>query len=156
MMQTKLLTLSLSILLLGSCTNPAESTLSPNPEGSQPSIDGRINTTPSLETQPMETFEPTAEPPEASVTQENPIPSSAEPVIESAKEDLSMRLGVETEEIALVSYEAVIWPDGSLGCPQPGMAYKQVPREGSLIILIYEGSTYEYHSGGSQGPFLCE
>ncbi|MGD9318190.1 MAG: hypothetical protein PVG56_15245, partial [Anaerolineae bacterium] len=51
---------------------------------------------------------------------------------------------------------AVEWSDGSLGCPQPGMAYKQVPQEGVLIRLSVSGTIYNYHGGGSRDPFLCQ
>lgn len=73
-----------------------------------------------------------------------------------AKEDLADRLKVETEQIELVEFKAVVWPDSSLGCPQPGMAYTQVQREGYLISLRFEGKLFDYHGGGNRAPFLCE
>jgi hypothetical protein len=78
------------------------------------------------------------------------------PLIIQAKEDLAKRLGIPTTEIELLSFEEVVWPDASLGCPQPGMRYKQVPYDGALIRLSVEGQVYDYHSGGSRGVFLCE
>ena len=78
------------------------------------------------------------------------------PLITQAKEDLAERLGIPTAEIKLLSFEEVVWPDASLGCPQPGMRYKQVPYDGALIRLSVEGQVYDYHSGGSRGVFLCE
>jgi hypothetical protein len=71
-------------------------------------------------------------------------------------EDLAGRLKVPMEEIELVSVEEVVWPDTSLGCPQPGMVYLQVLQEGSWIQLIYDGQVYSYHSGGMRDLFLCE
>ena len=78
------------------------------------------------------------------------------PLITQAKEDLAERLGMPTTEIKLLSFEEVVWPDASLGCPQPGWRYKQVPSDGALIRLSVEGQVYDYHSGGSRGVFLCE
>lgn len=78
------------------------------------------------------------------------------PLITQVKEDLTERLGMPTTEIELLSFEEVVWPDASLGCPQPGMRYKQVPYDGALIRLSVEGQVYDYHSGGSRGVFLCE
>lgn len=69
--------------------------------------------------------------------------------------DLADRLGIDESAITLVSFESVVWPDGSLGCPQPGMAYIQVLVDGSLIVLSVEGREFRYHSGGSGDPFLC-
>jgi hypothetical protein len=76
--------------------------------------------------------------------------------VQLAKEDLAGRLGVEANQIELVSAEAVIWPDGSLGCPQPGVAYTQVQQDGLRIVLQVGDKTYSYHSGGVRPPFLCE
>ena len=78
------------------------------------------------------------------------------PLVIQAREDLAGRLGISPNQIALLSYEEVVWPDASLGCPQPGMAYIQVLQDGALIRLSVEGQVYDYHSGGNQGVFLCE
>ena len=64
---------------------------------------------------------------------------------------------VNPSAIEVSSAELVEWPDAGLGCPQPGMAYRQVPTDGSLIILVYDSVEYRYHTGGSTSvPFLCE
>jgi len=73
-----------------------------------------------------------------------------------AKEDLSQRLGIPMEDIELLSMEDVTWPDGALGCPESGVAYIQVQREGTRILLRVGKRTYPYHSGGGKEPFLCE
>lgn len=87
-----------------------------------------------------------------------PMPSS--PTIQQwvtqAKEDLAGRLNVTTDEIGLVEFKPVVWPDSSLGCPQPGMAYTQVQQDGYLIRLQVKKEIYDYHGGGTRGPFLCE
>lgn len=78
------------------------------------------------------------------------------PLVIQAKEDLATRLGIQPSEIELLSYEEVVWPDSSLGCPQPGMKYLQVPQDGALIRLSAQDQVYNYHSGGNRGVFLCE
>jgi hypothetical protein len=78
------------------------------------------------------------------------------PLVSQAKGDLAERLGVPVEEIKLLSFTEVVWPDASLGCPQPDMAYAQVAQEGVLIRLGVGREMYFYHSGGDQAPFLCE
>jgi len=85
-----------------------------------------------------------------------PPTSGLESLIEKAKEDLAQRLSISVAQISLIEAREVVWPDASLGCPQPGMRYKQVPEDGALIILQDEGISYEYHSGGRRGLFLCE
>ena len=73
-----------------------------------------------------------------------------------AKKDLAHRLSIEEEQIKLLEVREVTWSDASLGCPQPGMKYKQVPQDGLLIRLSVAERVYNYHSGGNRGPFLCE
>lgn len=90
-----------------------------------------------------------------------PPPSSVDPdlqpLIDLAVADLAERLGVEPNAIAVAGAESVTWPDASAGCPQPGMAYRQVPVDGALIVLSVDGVEYRYHSGGARpDPFLCE
>jgi len=76
--------------------------------------------------------------------------------VEVAVADLIGRLHVDASSITVVSARSITWPDGSLGCPQPGMAYPQMLVDGALIELSVAGTVYRYHSGGSRGPFLCE
>ena len=83
-------------------------------------------------------------------------PSGLESLIEEAKEDLARRLSISVVQISLTEAKEVVWPDSSLGCPQPGMRYKQVPEDGALIILQAQGKVYQYHNGGRRGLFLCE
>ena len=72
-----------------------------------------------------------------------------------ATADLSSRTGAGSSEITVVRAEAVVWPDGSLGCPQPGMEYTQAQVDGSLIVLEAGGTKYSYHGGGGTPPTLC-
>ncbi len=85
-----------------------------------------------------------------------PAASGLEILIEKAKKHLAQRLSISTTQISLVDAKAVVWPDSSMGCPQPGMAYLQVPEDGALIIVEAEGNLYEYHNGGKRGLFLCD
>ncbi len=89
-----------------------------------------------------------------------PIPPPFDPpmekIVNQAKQDLAKRLAININQVSLVELLSVTWPDGSLGCPQPGMGYTQVTVDGLLIRLSAGGNVYEYHSGGSRAPFLCE
>src|SRR5689334_11765655 len=85
-----------------------------------------------------------------------PLDSAIGQLVAGAKADLARRRGVTTDAIELIEARSVTWPDPSLGCPQPGMAYKQVPVDGVLIRLHVAGATFSYHGGGGRAPFLCE
>jgi len=87
-----------------------------------------------------------------------PTPSNPafQKLVRQAQEDLAQRLSIQADQIGLVEVRAVVWPDGGMGCPQPGMAYTQVQREGLFIRLRVGKRIYHYHSGGGSAPFLCE
>jgi len=93
--------------------------------------------------------------PTSQASAEPTIQPAVQALIDLATEDLAGRLDMAPEEIELLSFEFKEWPDGSLGCPQPGMEYAQVLQEGYLIRLKAGGLVYEYHGGGSTAPFLC-
>jgi hypothetical protein len=79
-----------------------------------------------------------------------------EPLLRLAIGDLAQRLNIDPADIGVVETRAVVWPDRSLGCPRPGMAYAQVPQDGALIRLQAQSREFAYHSGGGRAPFLCE
>jgi hypothetical protein len=77
------------------------------------------------------------------------------PLVDQALTDLRERLGDPTAEITVVSVEEVDWPDGSIGCPQPGMVYTQAIVNGTKIVLQHAGVNYAYHQGGPRDLFYC-
>jgi hypothetical protein len=84
------------------------------------------------------------------------IDPALQPVVDQAVADLATRLKIDASKIRTLSAQSMSWPDGSLGCPQPGMVYTQVMVDGVLIHLSVDGTAYSYHSGGSRAPFLCQ
>jgi len=97
--------------------------------------------------------------PEGAAPANTPIsatPGPATAPVEIAKADLARRRAVAPDTIQIIEVRDVTWPDRGLGCPQPGMAYNQVQVDGLLIRLESGGQIFEYHSGGSKAPFLCE
>jgi hypothetical protein len=85
-----------------------------------------------------------------------PSPSGLIGLIEKAKEDLAQRLSIPTSDISLMEAKQVVWPDGSLGCPQPDMLYTQVLTPGYLIKLKYDVRDFEYHAGKDRYLIYCE
>lgn len=75
--------------------------------------------------------------------------------IQQGKADLAARLGIAADSIEVIEARAVIWPDRGAGCPQPGMAFQQVPTEGLFIGLRAGGVAYNYHSREGRDPFYC-
>jgi hypothetical protein len=89
-----------------------------------------------------------------------PMLGEAPEVITAAVlKDLSKRTGLQVDalSITIVRSEAIIWNDGSLGCPKPGVFYTQSTVEGYWVVLQVNGKTYDYRIM-SRGPTLtlCE
>ena len=105
-------------------------------------------------------FPPTSTPVpvESDPIEENVMPEGINhPNVSIALSDLSKRLEIGEGEISVINIEEKAWRDSSLGCPQPGMMYMQVIVEGGMLIqLQVNGIVYNYHSGPSRAPFLCE
>lgn len=59
-------------------------------------------------------------------------------------------------EIALVSIEAVNWPDTQLGCPADEVSGTPVVVPGYRIILAARGQQYEYHADQNGRIVLCQ
>jgi hypothetical protein len=79
-----------------------------------------------------------------------------EPLVRAAIEDLAQRLGTPSNQIVVTEASRVVWPNSSLGCPQPGMVYAEVITPGFLIILMVGGEDYEYHTSTVTEVLYCE
>ncbi len=77
-------------------------------------------------------------------------------LVELARLDLSGWLSVDVASIDLVSFSGITWPDTSLGCPLPDLAYAQVVVPGYLIVFDYAGQKYEYHASQEGQYLLCD
>ena len=99
---------------------------------------------------PTESPDTTEQPPaESTAPEPQATPESM------AVDDLASRLGLTADVVTVVLTEDVIWPDGSLGCPEPGMAYTQALVDGFRIVLEAGGEEYHYHAAIGSEPFYC-
>jgi hypothetical protein len=62
---------------------------------------------------------------------------------------------VPREQLAIVRAEAVVWNDGSLGCPEPGMQYTQALVNGYWVVINAAGQTYDFRVGRDGSFRLC-
>lgn len=76
-------------------------------------------------------------------------------VLTMAIADLAGRLRVEPSSIDVLVAEPMTWPDGSLGCPEPGLGHTQAVVEGYRVILRSGPRVYAYHAGPDGTPVLC-
>jgi hypothetical protein len=85
----------------------------------------------------------------------NAASGALEPRVEEAIAQL-VDDGIERDAIALVLAEPVVWSDGSIGCPEPGMMYTQALVEGYRIVLTIDGEEVAFHGADNQPPFRCD
>lgn len=78
------------------------------------------------------------------------------PEVDAAVADLAQHLGVPTDDVTVVSFEEVTWPDGALGCPQPGMSYTQALVPGTRLVLEVDDVEYAYHGGRDTHLVRCD
>jgi hypothetical protein len=70
-------------------------------------------------------------------------------------EDAATRKSVSEEEVQVILVEDRVWPDASLGCPEPGVEYDDTAVEGFFIILRAGDFFLQYNGSGNGQPFLC-
>jgi hypothetical protein len=74
------------------------------------------------------------------------IPQS---LVDRMLEQASDLSGMPASDLAVEGAEAVTWPDGSLGCPEPGMMYTQVLVDGYWVVIRAGAETYDFRASGS-------
>jgi hypothetical protein len=70
--------------------------------------------------------------------------------VQMATDALSRVLKVAPESIQLVSIEPVDWPNSSLGCPKPDMAYLPAIVPGFRVRLSVGDRQHEVHTGAGR------
>ena len=76
-------------------------------------------------------------------------------MVEAARADAAQRTGLADDALRVQSAEAVVWPDGSLGCAQPGMRYTMALVPGYRIQIQAGNRLLDYHAGQSGQLLLC-
>ena len=76
-------------------------------------------------------------------------------ILESVLKEAAALANVAREQLVIRRAEPVIWNDGSLGCPEPGMMYTQALVNGYWVVIDAAGQKYDFRVG-SRGNFrLC-
>jgi hypothetical protein len=113
---------------------PSASSLTPAPGSQQPSLS-----------------KPLPPPPAADPT--TVVPAD---LLEKVLTDAASRTGVPRSAVSAVSAVAQTWNDGSLGCPEPGMAYTQVITDGYQIMVSAAGRTLDYRTSTQGAVKVCD
>lgn len=70
--------------------------------------------------------------------------------------DAADRAEIDVSELRVVRDQAVEWPDGSLGCPEPGQFYTQAIVSGYWVEIEAPDETLDYRVSGEGNFKLCE
>ncbi|HEX7034972.1 MAG TPA: hypothetical protein VF210_04325 [Pseudomonadales bacterium] len=92
-------------------------------------------------------------PPESPAAMREQVPAD---VMGRIRAHLADRLSVPADELETVRAEAVEWPNGAMGCPQPGLHYTQAIVPGYRVVLRHGGRNYDYRISESGHFVLCE
>ena len=93
-------------------------------------------------------------PPSTQAT-EGAVMNAPATLLDAALDDAARRTGTARAAIRVVSAAAVTWPDGSIGCPEPGMMYTQALVPGYRIVLQAGSETLNYHARAQGPPVFC-
>lgn len=77
-------------------------------------------------------------------------------ILNSVLDDAAQKLGVAPDALVVTKAEAVTWPDGSLGCPEPGMFYTQALVDGYWIVVEAGGQSLDYRASGGGNFRICD
>jgi len=77
------------------------------------------------------------------------------PAVDAALADASKRTGRPLSALRVIDAESVVWPDGSMGCAEPGVVYTMAPVRGYRIRIQAGSETLAYHGREGAAPFFC-
>lgn len=76
-------------------------------------------------------------------------------VVAAVLADATGRTGVASGSITFVRAEAVTWPSGALGCPEPGRMYTDALVQGYWLVVAAGGTQLDYRATQSGAFKVC-
>ncbi len=84
-----------------------------------------------------------------------PVNATLQTMTEAVLADASKRTGLAVGKLEVVESIAVTWPDGSLGCPEPGMNYTMALVPGYRIRIQAGEQLLNYHASARGHWVFC-
>ncbi len=135
---------------------PAASPTEPPAEPTEPPAEEELPPTQPAPAQPVATLRPHVEPvDEIGETGERVTGEAPQPLLDAILDDAAARTGLDRSELTVVQDQAVVWPDGSLGCPEPGMMYTMSLVDGHHVIVRAGEQALDYRTGRNDFFKLC-
>lgn len=78
-------------------------------------------------------------------------------LVQIAQNQAASLLGTTADRLTLTASFSTEWPDSSLGCPQPGMAYSQIVTPGWVLTFdTDDGATeLDVHTDDGSRAVIC-
>ena len=84
-----------------------------------------------------------------------PMTDELKAKVQAALVDATRRTGLAESALEVVEARNVVWPDGSLGCPEPGKMYTMALVPGYRIRIRAGAEVLDYHGAARGQPALC-
>lgn len=114
-------------------------------------------------TTPVSILEPTAtfersQPERVDTTVGGPPPLGETPaaVLDRVLHTAELATGINRQSFEITRSEAMVWSDGSLGCPQPDEVYTQAAVDGFRVQIAADGLVLDYRVGEGDRIVACD
>ncbi len=76
-------------------------------------------------------------------------------MVEAALSSAADKTGLARSDLKVARSGSIVWADGSIGCPQPGMSYTMALVPGYQILIEAGGEMLDYHATERGQLVLC-
>jgi hypothetical protein len=97
----------------------------------------------------------TAEPPSTTHPPNRQMTRDLQSMTDTALDEAARHAKLDRARLKVISAEYVTWSDGSLGCPQPGLAYTQALVPGYRIRVQAGVEVLDFHASRRGQLVLC-
>lgn len=77
-------------------------------------------------------------------------------LLEAIVTEAAERAGATEQDVHVIAAERVTWNDGSIGCPDPGMAYTQALVPGYRVVVEFGKEELHFHATESGDFRFCD
>ena len=103
----------------------------------------------------LQTAAPTPRPPDLPVTTPPPVTNVPPSILETVMAEAARLSDIPVDQVTVERAEPAVWPNGALGCPQPGEMYTQALVDGYWIILRAGTESYDFRVASTGSFRLC-
>lgn len=76
-------------------------------------------------------------------------------ILDAILDEAANQAGIAGDQLTIERAEAVVWNDGSLGCPAPDEFYSQALVNGYWVIVQAGDQTYDFRVGSDSSFKFC-